>query len=71
MLGIERIADDDLPGSISSALLKMVSVGNPLVIMADAACLLRAVGQGTLNRKRVPVESPQNDLFVRKVLAGS
>lgn len=50
---VEGITDDQFPGSIGSALLKMVTIGDSVIIMAGAAGPLRAVrnfaddGEGT------------------------
>ena len=71
MLWVESVADDDLSCSVCSALLKMVCVGNLLVIMAGPTRFLRAVGHLAFKSKRIAVESFEDDLFVERILRGS
>jgi hypothetical protein len=66
--GIEGITDDNLPGSISSALLEMVTIGDLGIIVARATSSLRAVRNFAVDGQGTSVESLQNNLFVAKDL---
>jgi hypothetical protein len=68
MLRIECITDDDFTGSIRSALLKMVSVGDLVVIMTARAGFSGTVRRFTFEGKRVSVTSLKNDLLVKGIL---
>jgi hypothetical protein len=68
MLGVEGIPDDYFTGSIRSALLEMVSVGDSLIIMAAPTGFSGAVGGLTFGGKRVSVASLKKDPLVRGVL---
>ena len=57
MLGIEQIADDNIPLPVCSALLEVIPLRNAKIVMAVAAGLLRTVGNLALNGQRVSVES--------------
>jgi len=63
--GIEGITDDNLPGSISSALLEVVTTCYPLVVMADTAGPLRAIRNFAIDSGGIPIESLQNNFLVR------
>jgi len=65
---IEVIAHDNFSGSIGSALLEVVTVGDSIVIVANAASLLRTVRRFTVRSERTSVEPFQDDLFVRRRL---
>lgn len=63
--GIEGVADDDLPCSIGSALLEMITIGDPIIIVAGAAGLLRTVRHFTIDREGGAIESLEKNLFMR------
>ena len=65
---VEGIADHSFPRSIGSALLEVVTVGDPIVIVAGTTGLLRAVGRFAVHTERTSVEPLQDDLFVRRRL---
>ena len=64
MAGIEPVTDDDLPGSVGSPLLKMVSVGDPIVIMAAPARPFRAIRNSILKGEVFPIVSFERDLLM-------
>ena len=64
VFGIKCIADDDLPGSIGSALLEVVTIGNAVIIVARTARPLGTVWRFTIDSNWIPVESLHDDLFV-------
>jgi hypothetical protein len=64
MFLIEVIAHDNFSGSIGSALLEVVTVGDSIVIVANATSLLRTVRCFTVRSERTSVEPFQDNLFV-------
>jgi hypothetical protein len=68
---IEGIANDDLPGSIRSALLEVVTIGYSIIIMAATTGSFGTVRNFTLDGEVTPIESLQGNLFVRRVLRGN
>jgi len=64
--GIEGITDDNLPGSISSALLEVVTIGDSIIIVASTARSPRAVRNFVIDGQGTSIESLQNNLFVAK-----
>ncbi len=68
--GIEGITDDNLPVSIRSALLEVVTIGYSIIIVAGAAGPLRTVRNFTIDREGNPIESLQNNLFMGRDLGG-
>lgn len=67
---IEGITDNNLPGSIGSALLEVIAPCDPVIIVTRAAGPLGTVGCFALEGKRSAIESFQNDLLVRSSLGG-
>jgi hypothetical protein len=63
--GIEGITDDNLPGSIRSALLEMVTIGNSVIIVASATGSLWAIRNFAVDGQRTSIESLQNNFLVR------
>lgn len=55
--GIEGIAHNNLPASIRSALLEMVTIGDSIIIVAGPTGLLRTVRHFTIDRERGPIKS--------------
>jgi hypothetical protein len=66
--GIEGITDDNLSGSVSSALLEMVTIGDPVIIVASTTSSLWAIRNFAVDGQRTSIESLQNNLFVAKDL---
>ena len=65
ILLIEGITDDYFPSTIHSALLEVVTTCYPLVVMAGTAGPLRAIRNFAIDSEGIPIESLQNNLFVR------
>ena len=57
-LGMEHIADNNIPLPVCSALLEVIPVRNAKVVMAVTTGLLWAIGNLALNGERCSVESP-------------
>jgi hypothetical protein len=65
ILLIEGITDDYFSSTIRSALLEVVTTCYPLVVMAGTAGPLRAIRNFAIDSEGIPIESLQNNLFVR------
>jgi len=65
---IECITDDYLSSTIRSALLKMVTTSDPLIIVAFTTSSLRTIRDFAIDRKGIPIESLQNNLRMRRPL---
>jgi len=70
IFGIEGITDNNLSSPIGSALLKMVTIRDSIILMAGAACLLGAIRNLTVENEVTPIESLQNDLLMQRDLGG-
>ncbi len=64
MLGIKCVADDDFTGPISSALLKVIAVGNLTIIMALPTGSFRAVRDLAFKRQWVSVETLKDNFLM-------
>jgi len=64
MLGIEQIADDNIPLPVCSALLEVIPIRNAKVVMAVATGLLWTIGDLTLEGERCSVEPSYDHLGV-------
>jgi hypothetical protein len=65
---VEGIADDNLPRSIGSTLLEVVTIRDSIVIVADTTGLLRAVRDFAMDGEGASVESFYDHLFVLRSL---
>ena len=70
IFGIIDITDHNFSRSIGSALLEVVTIRYSIILMTGAAGLLRTVRYFALYAQRVPVESPQDNLFMQRDLRG-
>ena len=70
MLRIEGITDDDFTRSISPALLKMVTIGNLIILVTSPTGFFRAVRQFTLKGERTSIESFKDNLIMVSILGG-
>jgi len=61
---IEPVTDDDLPGSVGSPLLEMVSICDSIVIMASPAGPFRTIRDSILRGEVFSVESFERDLLM-------
>jgi hypothetical protein len=68
VFGVEGVADDDFPGCIRAALLEVVTIRDPVIVMAGTAGLLGTVRRFTLHGKRLPVEPPEDNLLMQRHL---
>jgi hypothetical protein len=62
------IADGHFPGSIGSALLEVITIGDPVIIMAGATGFFRTERNFTIDREGTPIEPLRDDLFMRRTL---
>jgi hypothetical protein len=71
IFGIEGITDNNFPSSIDTALLKMVTIRNSVIVMAGTTSLLRTVGRLAIRGERVSIEPLQDNLFMQEGLRGN
>ena len=57
MLGIECVTDDNLAGSFSPTLLKMITISNSIVIVALPTGVSGAIRSLTIEREWSPIET--------------
>jgi len=65
---VEGVADDDFPGSIRATLLEVVTLCDPVIVMAGPAGLPGTVRYFAIAGERTPVEPFQNNLFMQRHL---
>jgi len=68
--GIEGITDDNLPSSIGSTLLEVVTIRDSIIIVTGTAGPIRTVRNFTIDREGNPIDSLQNNLFMDSDLRG-
>jgi hypothetical protein len=67
VLGIERVTDDNFAGSISPTLLKMISIGNLIIIVALPTGAFGAIRKLTIKREWIPIETLKDNLFMKGI----
>ena len=67
---IERVTNDDLPGSIGPPLLEMVTLCDLFAVVTGSAGLFGAVRIFAIDGERAAIESPNRYLLVLKALRG-
>ncbi|MEW6374164.1 MAG: hypothetical protein AB1502_00025 [Thermodesulfobacteriota bacterium] len=68
---IEGITGDDFFSSIGSALLEMVTIGDPIIIVTSTARLLGAVRNFAIDSDLTSIESFEDNLFMGWDLRGN
>ncbi len=70
-LWIEAIRDHNLSGPVCSSLLEMIPIGDPIIIVARAACSFGAVRSAAIDAEGYSVQPPQFNLLMDKYLGES
>jgi len=68
---IEGIADHNFSSSIGSTLLKVVTIGDSIVIVTGPTSLLGTVRCFAIDSKGISIKSLQDNLFVQRNLGGN
>jgi len=71
IFGIRGFPDNNLPASIGSALLEVVTIRYSIILMAGPTGLLRTVGHLAFYCQRIPIDSLQSNLFMQRDLGGN
>jgi hypothetical protein len=71
VFGIKGIADNNLPGPIGAALLEVIAICYLIIRMAGAASFFRTIRNFAIESERIPIKSPQSNLFMGRPLGGN